>query len=84
MSAVPEDKQTRNSQLKNTREAIKSLKFRLGDAGGNLYDNKEGDKVLWFLQAVEDILDQYTIGAEKECQMTKADACTVIISCLQG
>ena len=50
---TPNDKAVlpRSSQLKNVREAIKTLTYKLGGDGGALYDGKEGEKVLWFLHS---------------------------------
>lgn len=75
---------SRTSQLKNVREATKTLRERLGDEAGQLYDSKEGDKVLWYIQTVDDILEQYNVGQLDRNGMMEADACTVYLNCLRG
>ena len=75
----------RSRQLKNVREAIKTLGDRLGTESGGVFDGKDPDKCLWYISMVEEVLDLYQIGTPLDaCQLLEVDACSILTGCLGG
>ena len=68
----------RSTQLKNLRDATRSLKDRLSDGDG-MFDGADGGQILWYIAQVEDILRQYT-----ETDLKEEDRCALMINCMTG
>ena len=68
----------RSTQLKNLRDATRSLKDRLSDGDG-MFDGTDDGEILWYIAQVEDILSQYS-----ETGLREEDRCTLMVNCMTG
>ena len=85
MDHIQKQENQRSRQLKNVREAIKTLQDRLGTEAGGVFDGKDPDKCLWFIAMFEEVLDLYLVGtAADTCQLLEVDACSILTGCLGG